>query len=415
VRLLITSDHFPPFIGGGHRWAALLATGLARRGHDVTVATMWQPGTPRLEHYGSHSVPVHRLSQLRTPAPMLSRAAGQRHSPPFPDPITIRDLRRVIRTADPEIVLSHGWVGFSAVPALAGTEIPFVVSAHDYGYFCPTRILLYEGSPCSGPALRKCAGCASAFYGRGRGLAAVAGVATSRRLTARRMAALQSVTAFVDDTTNRHLIEPTRRKGTVPRYIVPAFVDVDPPGTEAEVEMIVAQLPAEPFVLFVGALRPMKGVEVLFDAYRTLRDPPPLVLMGTVEADTPKPFPSGALVLTDVPHAAVMAAWDRALIGVVPSVWPEPLGTVAVEGISRGVPMIASVPSGMVDVLGDGVGILVQQGDPGALALALQSLIDDPARRQELSARGRAKAAEFDPEAVLSRYEQMLAEVIAAR
>jgi glycosyltransferase involved in cell wall biosynthesis len=225
---------------------------------------------------------------------------------------------------------------------------------------------------------------------------------------------MHSVTSFVDDVTARHLLSlrPAERPAA-PRFIVPAFVDVDPPGTTPEREAeILAQLPSGPFILFVGALRPLKGVEVLFEAYRSLEDPPPLVLMGTIERDTPKPFPAGATVITDVPHAVVMKAWGRALIGVAPSVWPEPLGTVTVEGIMQGLPMIATVPSGMVDVLGDGVGVLVRQGDARALAEAMRSLISDPARRAELSRAGRARAAAFEAEAVLTRYEQMFEQLV---
>ena len=51
---------------------------------------------------------------------------------------------------------------------------------------------------------------------------------------------------------------------------------------------------AEPFILFVGALRRVKGMEVLLDAYERLADPPPLVLLGTRERDTPAVLPRGA-------------------------------------------------------------------------------------------------------------------------
>jgi glycosyltransferase involved in cell wall biosynthesis len=278
--------------------------------------------------------------------------------------------------------------------------------------------MLHQGKPCTGPAPLKCLRCAGDFYGVPKGWQAVAGVAASKRLTARRIAALQSVSSFVDDVTSRNLLGSGARHAAVPRTVVPAFVAPEPSPTEADerqVSAILAQLPDEPFILFVGALRPLKGVDVLFEAYRRLERPPPLVLLGTIERDTPHPFPAGATVLTDVPHRAVMAVWSRALLGVAPSVWPEPLGTVAIEGITRGVPMIATVPSGMVDVLGGGVGILVEQGDAAGLAEAMRSLIADPDLRAALSQAGPARAAAFEPELVLTRYEEMLERVVARR
>jgi glycosyltransferase involved in cell wall biosynthesis len=416
MRILLASDHFPPFIGGAHRWAGLMASGLAHRGHEVVVATAWHGGHARLEHYDDGRVPVHRVRQLRTPIPALVRGTQQRHIPPYPDPLTIRDLRGVIRQAQPAVVLSHGWIGFSMVRALKNSEIPIALSAHDYSYFCATRRLLYRGKDfCSGPALAKCVNCSSEYYGPVKGTMAVAGVFPSRRLTERRIQGLQSVTSFVDEALARHLIRSPSAKARVRRYVIPPFVDVDPAGTEAErrqVAEFVEKLPEEPFIMYAGAFRLDKGLEVLFDAYHRLENPPPLVLMGTMERDTP-PLPESAIVLKDVPHAAVMEGWRRALLGVAPSLLPEPLGTVTVEGITHGVPMIATVPSGMVDVLGDGVGILVPQRDPGALAAAMQSLIDDPARRAALSRRGKARSVAFQAEVVLSRYEQMLEELVA--
>ncbi len=415
---MLASDHFPPFIGGGHRWAALLAAGLARRGHDVTVATMWHGGMPREERYGQHRVPVHRVRQLRTAVSWTVRDRRQRHAPPFPDPISIIDLRRVIKRAEPEVAVAHGWLSFSLVPALTGTGIPLLASAHDYGYFCANRTLLHEGGPCTGPAPRKCLACAGRFYGAPKGWAAVVGVGLSRRLLVRRIAGLHSISTYVDQVSARHLL---RSEATgdecARRFIVPsAFLNGDRSETAQDAsraQEIVAKLPRKPFVLFVGALRPIKGVEVLFEAYRRLHDPPPLVLIGTIEADSPDRFPEEAIVLTDVPNSAVMEAWDRALLGVAPSVWPEPLGLVAVEAIASGTPMIGTVPGGTADVLGDGAGVLVSQGDAGALAEAMQSLLDDPARRERIARAGRARSAAYQADVVLGRYERMLSELVA--
>ena len=47
MRILIATDHYPPFIGGAHRQARLLAAGMAERGHDVAVVTPWHGGLPR--------------------------------------------------------------------------------------------------------------------------------------------------------------------------------------------------------------------------------------------------------------------------------------------------------------------------------------------------------------------------------
>jgi glycosyltransferase involved in cell wall biosynthesis len=229
------------------------------------------------------------------------------------------------------------------------------------------------------------------------------------------------VSTFVDEMTARHFLSGDGRSAerSLPRFVIPAFIDSDPPRRQAsrgEVEDFLAKLPEEPFILFVGALRPIKGIEVLLEAYRRLESPsPPLVLLGTFEPDTPRPLPDDVHVFSDVPHEAVLASWDRAMFGVAPSIWPEPLGTVTIEGISRGIPVIATAPSGMSDVVGGGCGVLVPQNDVEALAEAMRDLIRDPARREAISQAAAAHSREFMAAAVVPRYEEALRAVVEAR
>ncbi|MCB1717911.1 MAG: glycosyltransferase, partial [Candidatus Competibacteraceae bacterium] len=84
LRILLVSDHFPPFLGGAHRQSYLLSQQLAQRGHEVTVVTSWQPGVPDKEVDGL--VTIYRLKELRTLVPAMVRDRHQRHHPPYPDP-----------------------------------------------------------------------------------------------------------------------------------------------------------------------------------------------------------------------------------------------------------------------------------------------------------------------------------------
>ena len=123
--------------------------------------------------------------------------------------------------------------------------------------------------------------------------------------------------------------------------------------------------PEEPFILFVGAFRRVKGVPELLAAYERLENAPPLVMVGIKTPDTPDRFPAGITVLESVPHATVMALWERALFGVFPSTWPEPLATVVHEAMSRGRPVIATRAGGIPEVVIDGqTGLLVPPRDP---------------------------------------------------
>ena len=165
------------------------------------------------------------------------------------------------------------------------------------------------------------------------------------------------------------------------------------------------RLPDRPYILFVGALQPHKGLGPLLAAYEQLENPPPLVLIGSVWPETPKQFPPSVTVLHNVPHHVVMAAWERSLFGVAPSVWPDPLPGVVREGMSKGIAMIASNIGGNTDMISDGeTGLLHPAGDARALAARLQELIIDPQRRHDLGQAGRARfEREFTVGAMTSR------------
>src|SRR5689334_3186296 len=107
LRILLVSDHYPPFIGGAHRQTQLLGRELRARGHTVAVATAWQVGLPNVQDDGG--VAVHRLKQMRALLPGGEHDPAQRHQPPFPDPVTVWGLRRLINRFKPDLVHSYGW------------------------------------------------------------------------------------------------------------------------------------------------------------------------------------------------------------------------------------------------------------------------------------------------------------------
>ncbi len=194
--------------------------------------------------------------------------------------------------------------------------------------------------------------------------------------------------------------------------VIPNFhEDVTGEAVDAE---ILDRLPAEPFILYVGAFRRIKGIEELFTAYGGLDAPPPLVLVGTRAPDTPSRFPDGVVVLEDVPHATVMAMWERAMFGVFPTRIPEALGNVVHEAMSKGRAVIGTRPGGHEDMIDDGAdGLLVPAGDSTALAAAISLLIEDAALRERLGAAASERARAYTPEVVMPEMELLYRQTIA--
>lgn len=414
LRILLVTDAYPPMIGGATRSTQQLARELAARGHTIAVATAAQDESPAFEQDGE--IEVHRLRDSTSRVPFVSSDPHQHIPPPFPDPEAVWRFRRLLRTFRPDVVHAYGWLTHSCLGAMRGMRVPLVLSARDYGNFCAVRTFVYNGEAvCTGPAPRKCLGCASRFYGPLKGAVAVAGVYSSRPLLRRRISALHTVSRYVEGVMRSHLFGPDTENALTDVLIevIPNFRSDDSRGSP--LTEILKRLPTEPYILYVGALRRIKGIPELLEAYRTLADPPPLVLIGTLAPETPPSFPPDVTVLLDVPHATVMAAWDGALFGVAPTVMPEALGNVVHEALSRGRAVIGTYPGGMTDLISDGEnGLLVPAGDTGALARAMELLVRETELRERMGRKARQTAAGLVAQQIVPRFEALYRRVITA-
>jgi glycosyltransferase involved in cell wall biosynthesis len=403
MRILLLSDFYPPVVGGVEQHVRSLGRELAERGHEVTVATIDTIGTrPPVED--DRGAMVYRLGTTLGRARSLYAEAGRPFAPPAPDPELTLNLARLIRRVRPDVVHAHGWIVHSYLPIHVLGALPLVVTLHEYGLVCAKKNLLYKGATCSGPALGKCLACAGRHYGPVRAvpitLAGFISGPLERRLATTFIAVSEAVAEASVITGLDHEVIPN----FLPR---PAAAD---PGV---VRPWVDLLPDEPFLLFVGALGTHKGFRVLLEAYRQLEVAPPLVCIGHRWVDTPAEIPAGVSVFEDWPHDAVRAAWSRALLGLVPSLWAEPFGIVAIEAMQAGIPVIASDTGGLSGVVDDGVtGTLVTPGDPAALASAIETLVRDEAGRTAMGVNARAAAARYDADVVVPKIEAVYARVV---
>jgi glycosyltransferase involved in cell wall biosynthesis len=92
-------------------------------------------------------------------------------------------------------------------------------------------------------------------------------------------------------------------------------------------------------------------------------------------------------------HEETLAQYQRAAIVAVPSIWQEPFGLVAVEAMAHARPVVASKVGGLAEIVRDGeTGLHVPPNDPRALAEALGTILDSPARAHALGQAGRLRA-----------------------
>ncbi len=389
------TQSYAPVIGGEEKVVQDLGRQLVARGHAVSVATL----TPE-SATGEDGITVHRLGSAVYRLPRTFADAERRHALPGPDPETIRALRAVIRSEGPDIVHAHNWIVHSYAPLRRHLGVPLVLSLHDYSLRCATkRMFLHNRERCGGPGLAKCVACAGSVYGPATGAALALGMRATAPI------ARHAVDAFIP------ISEAVRRGCGLDERdsyeVIPNFIGELPPRPAGD-DPRLAVLPPEPYILFFGDASIDKGAAHLARAYAALAPPrPPLVFAGRCFVDTLRDVP-GIILAGPLTHALVIEAVRRSLMVVVPSLWAEPFGLVALEASAAGLPVIASDLGGLADIVVDGeTGLLVAPGDVGKLVAAMRALLDDPDRRAALGRGARARAATFSAERVVPRFEAL--------
>jgi glycosyltransferase involved in cell wall biosynthesis len=409
MRVLMLAQFYPPLIGGEERFVRDLSVQLAARGHDVSVVTLQQAGLPAFET--DQGVRIYRVGGTLQRVSRFFSDTSRRHAAPLPDPELMAHLRRVIRLERPEIVHGHNWMVHAFLPLKRWSKARLVMSLHDYSLVCAKKKLIYRDSACSGPGPLKCLECSVDHYGLLKGPLTALGnwaMSAAERAMVDIFLPVSQAVAESNGLTDHAL----------PYRIVTPFVPDEIAALPDADEAFLNRLPQEPFLLFVGAFGRYKGVDVLLQAHAALDDPPPLVIIGYQTSEHPvqtTDLAANVTVILDAPRAHVMAACRRSLLCLVPSVWAEPFGIVALEAMACGRAVIASEIGGLRDIVQDGVtGLLVPPGDVAALSLALQRLIQTPGERERMGAAGRQRLREFLASTVTPRYENVYRDLLAA-
>jgi glycosyltransferase involved in cell wall biosynthesis len=191
------------------------------------------------------------------------------------------------------------------------------------------------------------------------------------------------------------------------------------------------ELPRDvPIVGLVGRLQPWKGQDRLLRAQVILRERGHRIHTVIVGGDSYGLSPEYAASLE--PLARELGISDSVtMTGEVPDADPyvqrmdilvnasdpEPFGIVLLEGMARGVAVVAVNSGGPAEFVEDGVtGMLARSGEPDALADAIEPLLLSPERRGQIGQAGRERfGEEFTTAAMRRRFFGQLEELVRER
>jgi glycosyltransferase involved in cell wall biosynthesis len=353
ARVLMVTDSLDP--GGAERHVVDLATALARRGHDVTIACSTGGALQRDAEIGGVHV-----------KPLMHTLVKRRFSATF-----ARRLGTLVTSGEFDLVHAHVYASATAAAeAVAGVAVPLVITEHTEA---PWRGLPER-------AISRTA------YARADHILAVSTAIRTQLL--------------------REFDVPARKASYVPSAIValsePQLARPLPSGCDR------ARLVGR-----VARLQPEKGIEVFLRAAAALAPRAPdvrFLIVGAGPVRDRLETLCRRLAITDRVYFLGHRADARAIIATLDLLVVSSLNDgsplVVLEAMASATPIVASRTGGIPDQLRDGVdGLLVRPGSARALATAMERSLGDPDAARLLAASGRRRVrSRF-------RFDAMLADV----
>jgi glycosyltransferase involved in cell wall biosynthesis len=181
--------------------------------------------------------------------------------------------------------------------------------------------------------------------------------------------------------------------------VVPLGVDHPPAGADAVAAVRGRFRLPQSFVLFVGTLEPRKNLRRLALAMARMTEPLPLVVAGPRGwGDATDGVAGDVQFVGFVPPDALPALYAAADAFAYPSEH-EGFGLPVLEAMVQGTPVVTSAGTSTEEVAG-GAAVLVDPFDVDAIAAGVDDAL---ARRDELAAAGRARAAAMTWDATARR------------
>lgn len=362
-------------IGGAEVYAHALVDALRARGHEValfgasTEAEIDRPGLRVIQR------PENDPQRLVCDAAALSA------------------LDEYVKRFRPEVIHAHNVfsVALEVLHYLCTCGVPLLQTVHDFQLLCPNSWCVHgDGAACPGGAGAKCFehGCQQNYpYDSWDVL--LAAIRQRLMVSGTRIAVVPSI----------YLAERLRANGWPDVRVLPYFVELRTPLTR------VARSDFE--LLYVGRLRPEKGVDVLLRAMPSIRAAIPAVQLAIV-GDGPQlgalrrlarelRLDSSVRFDAKVPREDLAGRYARASASVLPSVWTENSPLVAYESLLSGLPILGSRIGGIPELIEPGCGLTFAPRDPADLArVAVGFLRLSPAQREHMSAAALERSRSFD-------------------
>lgn len=380
MNITIVVDRYYPHIGGIEQYVNGLCVQLTRDGHRISIVTGPAPDAPETESAPEGG--IVRTSALegavREPARALSRS---------------KDIARLLEATSPDVVYANNHASLGAIRGAQLAGIPVVYGCHGWGLMCPSRVRLlkHNGDLCK--AETGYSACIKCYTGGPASVKIKLPGVLKQTVRVRRYLGYHDILNSADARIGVSRLAAGMFRDQRNTYAVYPGLDLEA-YKQVESDAFRQRFGIKgDYVLVPGRVNPIKGQ---MDALRALKETAldlTMVFAGNVALDPNLKSDTGPYgralteraeqlglsdrtVFTGMLSQPEMAeAYSGALATVVPSVWEEPFGYVAVESMACETPVVITRNSGAAELVDDTVGQTVPRQDHVAIARALERVV----------------------------------------
>jgi glycosyltransferase involved in cell wall biosynthesis len=398
LSFLHLTTFYPPYsFGGDAMYLYRLCHGLAEQGHHVEVIHcvdsfhLLHPGEPKIAFAEHPGVIRH---ELRSPYGWLSPLVTQQTGQPW---LKLKTIQKVLASRRFDVIQFHNTslLGLGALKIDPGhPDYVKMYMTHEHWLICPMHVLWkYNARACDKPDCLRCV------------------------VQGKRPPALWRYTGMLPRTVKHvdQFVSPSRftarmhadRGFPMPVAHLPYFID------PVDEDWIHPQPPPQekPYILFVGRLELIKGLQTVIPLWDKVPDLDLLVVGGGNYSDELRTLAGSnprIRFLGPMSQKQLGALYYHATAVVVPSITYETFGIIIIEAFARKTPVIVRNLGALPEVVEDSGGGFSYHTDEQLLD-AIHKLSGSPGLRRQFGENGyRAFRRMWDREAHMKLYFDFL-------
>jgi glycosyltransferase involved in cell wall biosynthesis len=362
-------------LGGAEVNILLTAGAMLRLGHTLGIA------------YGDHGSPEKIDAEwLETFPSRISLGDSDSAGAP--------EIAGALEQFRPDAVVLNKFSNPRVLEALADGGTPVIRMVHDHDLYCMRSYKYHYFSRriCTRPASPYCMFPCGASIGRASGkgfpLRWVSYLAKRREIEVnKRFYRMVVATGYMRDELLRNGFDGGR-------------IEILAPVPRSSLSPDAPSFGSRNLIVYAGQIIRGKGVDVLLESLARLKAPFECVIIGDGRQRSDCERLCASLGLGDrvrftgfVPQSQIAAYYREATVAVMSSLWPEPFGSVGLEAMRCGLPVVAFDAGGISEWLLDGEnGFLVPWMDRDAFASRIDALLLDKQLARRLGQNGRRLA-----------------------